>query len=200
MLSLKLLKRLGLAAFAFSMFAPAAMAAPVKDAAGTLYVDQLTPSGQALIEFPNATKSINVASNACGYLVIRNSASNPLALVTSLTLNGTAATVPSATTIDTVPRCTNGVADATRSGPFRTAAGDFVFPAQTPLDQFVVGFPGTTLDRKVNINACGFVALKTSPQYPLDGTIKVNGTTITVASVPVGNPPICRNNVLYMPQ
>lgn len=194
----KLFDRLFLVGSAIAMFAPAAMAAPVKDVAGTLYVDGLTPTSTALIEFPNATKSITGSSNACGYLVVRNSASNPLATVTTVTING--ASTPAPTAIDTVPRCTNGVADATRSGPFRTAAGDFVFPGRAPLDQVTIGFPGTTLDRKVSVNACGFVSLKDTPQYPLTGPIRVNGTTLTPSSVPVGNPPLCRNNVLYMPQ
>ncbi len=175
------------------------LAAPVKDSTGALYIDGLTPSGRATVLYQNATRTVTISSNACGDVAIRNSSSNPLASVTSITVNGASVDV-SALPTDTIPRCTNGSPDVQRTANYKTAAGDILLPNKSPLTRFSIGFPGVPLSRSVTINACGFVRLIGNAQYPLTGTLEVDGTPIDMSSVSTGNPPWCRNNVLYTPQ
>lgn len=175
-----------------------AYAAPVKDAAGKLYVDGLTASGSAKVDFPNALKTINSNADACGRLIVRNSSSTPLTGVGTLKIDGT--DTPAPTAVDTVPRCLNGVAEVAQSTSYKTPAGDFVFPGMTGLSSHAIAFPGISLSKNVSVNACGFIGLTSSAQYPLTGTIKVNSVDVNTDTVAVGNPPKCINNILYMPQ
>ncbi|MBD2060741.1 hypothetical protein NDI37_21855 [Funiculus sociatus GB2-A5] len=172
-----------------------AYAVPMKDAAGKLYIDDLTPSGSAKVDFPNALKTINSNTDACGRLIVRNSSGTPLTGVGSILINGTS--TPAPTAVDTVPRCLNGVAEVPQTTPYKTPAGDFVFPGLSPLSSQAIAFPGISLSRNVSVNACGFISLTSSAQYPLTGTINVNGTPVNTTTAPMGNPPKCINNVLY---
>jgi hypothetical protein len=172
-----------------------AFAAPIKDSTGALYVDSLTPSSRVTVEYGGAVKSISVNADACGILRVRNSSSTPLTGVTSIKINGTAKTVPTA--VDTLPRCINGVLEVSVPNPFKTPSGDFVFPGFGALSQNTVQFPDIAASKQVSVNACGFTRITSSNDFPLAGILKVAGTSVDADKVAVGNPPICRNDVLY---
>lgn len=190
---------LALCTLAIALAPSIASAAPVKDAAGVLYIDELTENSRAVVSFPSALKTINSNADACGRITLRNSASNPLLSVTTIQLDGTSIDT-SAFSTDTLPRCINGVAEIERASNFKTPDGSFVLVGQTPLSQHAVAFPGISLSRQVNVNACGFISLRSSAQYPVSGTIQVNGTDVDTTAVTTGYPPRCINNVLYKPQ
>ena len=174
-------------------------AAPVKDAAGALYIDGLTPSGRSTITFPDAQRTVSVNADACGRITIRNSSSTPLSSVTEIKLNG--ATVDTSTfSTDTLSRCVNGVPEINHPANFKLPDGSFILVGNTPLSRNSIAFPGVPLSRTVTVNACGFITLKTSSQYPLTGTLQIDGNPLDLSTVSTGNPPICKNNILYVPQ
>lgn len=192
-------KALGIIGIATILIPNVSYAGTIKDAAGALYIDDLTPNSRSIVEFPSAQKTINSNADACGRITIRNSASTPLTGVDEIKLDGTSVNTASLPT-DTLPRCLNGVAEVNQTANFKTPDGSFVIVGQSPLSQHAIAFPGVALSRQVNANTCGFIRLTTSAQYPLTGTIKVNGDSVDTTTVTTGNPPRCINNVLYKPQ
>ena len=156
-----------------------------------------TPGERLTISYPGAISTRRVTANACGLVVLRDSATNALTDLVSVygvTINQ--ATLPN----QLLPRCVDGNLEEARTANFKTGAGEVVI-VKTPNTVYEAAYGGGR-DRNVTANACGFAAINESSSYPWasNPTIVIGGTTYTVATLPTANPePLCRSGQLYMP-
>lgn len=66
----------------------------------------------------------------------------------------------------------------------------------TPSEQVSVEYPNIPAVRKLKADYCGLVTVPTSATQPIGSTLTVDGSQITVSSLPMQAKPACNNNVL----
>jgi hypothetical protein len=125
---------------------------------------------------------------------------------TTITVTGTitvAGTSIDTTTLPTelLPRCNSGVPEQTRSANFKTPTGDIVIVGNAASSFKSVTLPQSQV-RRTRANACGYVRLASSNSYQHTNTmpLTLNGTATTIGSLTQKDAPICRGNVMYVPQ
>lgn len=158
-----------------------------------------TPGARLDVIFPNATTTAKVTANACGLVVIRDSATRPANTLVSIA--GAAidqATLPT----QLLPRCVNGALEEARAANFKTGAGEVVV-VKTPNTVYDAVFSGGR-SRNVTVNACGFAAISGTSAMPwsdaANKAFSIGGTAYNIDTLPAANPePICRSGQLYVP-
>lgn len=156
-----------------------------------------TPGERLTVNYPGATRTRRVTANACGLVVLRDSATSALAnlqTVDGVTIDQAA--LPT----QLLPRCVNGVLEEARAANFKTGTGDVVI-VKTPNTVYEAVYGGGR-DRNVTANACGYIGINESTTYPwaTNPTIVIGGTTHTIATLPEATPePLCRSGQLYLP-
>jgi|GEM_PF-2104638 len=80
---------------------------------------------------------------------------------------------------------------------YKTAAGEIVLHSGlTATQQVLVEYPNIPAARKIKADYCGLVTVPTSDSQPIGSTVTVDGTQLTVSSLPVQTKPACSNNTL----
>jgi hypothetical protein len=163
-----------------------------------VYVTGLSADSQFEVTYPAIQKSKDIKADACGFLVIRNSTTNPV--TGTITVAGTSVDT---TTLPTnlLPRCTNGTPEQARSTNFKTPTGDIVIVGNAASSFKSVTLPQSQV-RRTRANACGYVRLASSNSYQHTNTmaLTLNGTATTIGNLTQKDAPICRGNVMYVPQ
>ena len=158
-----------------------------------------TPGERLTMTYPGATSSRRVTANACGLIVLRDSASNAL---TSLVSVDGASIDQMALPVQLLPRCVNGTLEEARAANFKTGAGEVVI-VKTPNTVYEAVYAGGRT-RNVTANACGFVAINSTSTLPWDNPVnqafEIGGTAYDLNTLPEANPePLCRSGQLYTP-
>ena len=158
-----------------------------------------SPGERLTMIYPNATSARRVTANACGLIVLRDSASNAIANLVSV--DG-APIDQAALPTQLLPRCVDGNLEEARATNFKTGAGEVVI-VKTPNTVYEAVYAGGR-DRNVTANACGFVAINGTSTIPWDDpanqTFEIGGTTYDLSTLPEASPePLCRSGQLYTP-
>ena len=208
---MKLLKKLGLAALGSLSLAssvlPSIAAVPAdifKDSAGNVYVHGSTASTMAANA--NARISTNepltrtIRAGYCGEIRISTSSTLP-SIGNSWTV-GSGAAITRPTTVfssrETLPACRSNAFTPAASGNFvdSTTAGvdRVILTGFTPGQSYQVSFNGVNASQSARPNACGFYRISNTAANPIPSQLTINGTTVTVANLPVAAPPLCQRN------
>jgi hypothetical protein len=158
-----------------------------------------TPGERLTMTYPNATSARRVTANACGLVVLRDSASNAL---TSLVSVDGATIDQMALPTQLLPRCVNSNLEEARASNFKTGAGEVVV-VKTPNTVYEAVYAGGRT-RNVTANACGFVAINGTSTVPWEDTanqaFELGGTAYNVTTLPEASlEPLCRSGQLYTP-
>lgn len=80
---------------------------------------------------------------------------------------------------------------------YKTSDGQIIMHSGLSASQQVtVEYPNIPAIRKLKADYCGLVTVPTSATQPIGTTVTVDGSQITVSSLPVQAKPTCNNNVL----
>lgn len=212
---MKLLKKLGLVALGSlslaSSMLPAFAADIFRDSTGNVYVQgtaatTLTGIGRITTNDP-LTRSVR--AGFCGELVLNTNTAIPV-IGDAWKVGTTNVSRPSATITsrDLLPSCRNGVfapaasnsfVDATTPGRDRVVLTGFM-----PGQSYQVEYTGIDSSRSARPNNCGFFRFSNTITNPIASELTINGAAVTVASLPIDNPPLCQRQssgsyVRYIP-
>lgn len=164
-----------------------------------LVVANRTPGARLEIIFPNARSTARVTANACGLVVLRDSATRPIGTLVSV--DGAAinqSTLPT----QLLPRCVNGALEEARNTNFVTGAGEVVI-VKSPNTVYEAVFAGGR-NRSVTVNACGFAVINSSSAMQWNDmanrAFSISGTSYNFDALPSTlYEPLCRSGQLYIP-
>ncbi|NJL41835.1 MAG: hypothetical protein HC899_38060 [Leptolyngbyaceae cyanobacterium SM1_4_3] len=207
---MKRFKKLGLFALGLLSVVPSALA-PVpaiaqstpdifRDSAGNVYVQNaaattLASGGRRIITNEPLTRSIR--AGFCGELVISTSTTLP-AIGNAWTVGTTNVSRPTTTVTnrEALPTCRNAAFVPAASGSFVDATTPgrdrVVLTGYAPGQSYQVQFTGINSSQTVTQNQCGFFRLSNTQTNPLPTQLTINGSAVTVASLPVAAPPLCQ--------
>jgi hypothetical protein len=158
-----------------------------------------TAGERIVVTYPNATASRRVTANACGLVVLRDSASNSLSNLVSVDgENIDQSSLPT----QLLPRCVDGNLEEARATHFKTGAGEVIL-VKTPNTVYPAVYSGGR-NRNVTVNACGFAAINGTSSIPWEDTanqdFEIGGTAYNINTLPEASPePLCRSGNLYTP-
>ncbi|WP_036534320.1 hypothetical protein [Neosynechococcus sphagnicola] len=79
---------------------------------------------------------------------------------------------------------------------FKTADGAVGIVGLSEYGSYRAEFAGVPRSRSISASPCGIAKISDSDSYPMGATIKIAGTTHTVASLPSGPSPVCKDGQL----
>jgi hypothetical protein len=169
----------------------------VKDSDGALYSRGGVSGATQTAQYSGGLKSSSVTANGCG--VIKVSAKK-LEGTSGILIDEVTKTLPATITTITDKNfpCDGTTAKITT---ITKTTGNIYFPGFVPNSDHQLKLPAASnLNRTITANDCGIAKFSNTESYPVDKILNIDGQTITVASLSVGNPPLCKNKVLYLPQ
>jgi hypothetical protein len=175
--------------------AGAALAAPFKDTAGNIHIQDLAAQGTAELSYGTLTR--RVTANYCGLLVVPVPTGSTMPA--SISVGGTAVTT-SSLPVQTLPRCVDNVLAETRSTDFKDVNGRVILVGKTPGVGYEVVYTGIPTVRNLKANACGFVRISNTLTNPAPATFSYLGTSYTTASLTSQVPARCYDGVKFVPQ
>lgn len=160
----------------------------------------LTANQQVTIEYPDLPAKRNVRAGFCGTVTATNSDAQPIGA--QIKVDGVTIDVTSLP-VQTMPRCENNLLAEARPANFKLQNGNVVVVGKTPGITSVVEYVGAATARTARANNCAFLVIRSSDDRPIGSSIKLNGVSHTVASLPTDNLPMCRtiagSSVRYNP-
>lgn len=223
---MKLSKKLGLFAIGLLTLLPSALA-PVavnaqatpdifRDSSGNVYVQgsaatTLTSTGRITTNEP-LTRSIR--AGFCGEIVLSTSSTLPSignswrVGTTPANLAAVSRPTTSISSRELLPTCRNAAFAPAASGSFVDATTPgrdrVVLTGYSPGQSYEVQFTGVNSSRAASPNDCGFFRFTNTATNPLPSQLTINGTAVTVSSLPTAIPPLCQRQsngsyVRYVP-
>lgn len=192
------LSLLSLGAIALSAIpANAATPGPVfKDAAGNVYVHSGVVSGARVeVDLVGVPLTRRIRAGYCGQITLSPSTSLP-SLGNSVTINGTTINLATINTVATAPSCTGNAFNPPTTTPFKLASGRVVLTGYSAGTSYEVKFDDLPASGNATVNGCSFATIRNTTARPLPASIKINGTSYTVASLDIADPPLCRRDAL----
>lgn len=170
-----------------------------RDAQNNVYITGQSPSSRVSMTYQGMTRSRDYQANSCGWILLRNSSTNPIP--SSISVAGTPVDTTALPT-QLLPGCNNGVAEETRSANFKTNTGDVVIVGRTPGGYVTIQTP-TDKDRNVTANACGIARFANSTSYQHAPSTRIQlaqATGVdTISDLPQQEAMLCSRGTLYVP-
>lgn len=168
-----------------------------KDAAGNVYVHSgtgITSGARVEVDLVGVPLTRRIRAGYCGQLTLSPSTSVP-SLGNSVTINnGTPIDLTAITTTTTPPSCTGNAFTPATTTPFKLANGRIVLPGYIAGTVYNVKFNDLPSSANATVNGCNFATIRHTTARPLPASIKINGTSYTVASLDIADPPLCRRD------
>ncbi len=193
-----------LAAFAtiFSS-ATAVLAEPIpaafRDTDNNIYVTGQSPQSRVQLTYQGMMRSRDYQANSCGWILLRNSTTNPIA--GTINVAGTNVDTAALST-QLLPGCNNGIAEETRSTNFKTNTGDVVIVGRVPGSYATVQTPQDRV-RNATANACGVArfASSTSYQHAANTAIELTAApgATQISDLTQKDGVLCSRGSLYVP-
>lgn len=196
MLFKRVLSLIGLGAIALSQSPVNAAVPPAvfKDASGNVYVHAGVTSGSRVeVDLVGTALTRKIRAGYCGQISLTPSTSLP-SLGNSVTINGTTVNLATISTVAVAPTCTSNTFTPATTTPFKLASGKVVLTGYTAGTSYEVKFNDLPASANATVNACGFATIRNTTKRPLPASIKVNGTSYTLATLTAADPPLCRKD------
>lgn len=198
-----------LAASALPAIASMAQAAPppdvFKDSLGNVYIHGTTASslGGSASATTSEKLTRRVRAGYCGEIRLATSSTLPN-IGNSWTVNSvtrTAASLPSITVREELPRCSGNAFTPALSSAITSAGGyvdnttsvpRIVLTGFTPGISYDVRFNDVSASQNLRPNECGFFRISNTERNPIPAVLTIGGTDYTVANLTTASPPLCR--------
>lgn len=175
-----------------------ALAGIFKDDKDNVYVtdtDATALGAEATLGYVGTPMERKVRAGYCGEIRISPTSSVP-SVGNSFTIGGTTYNAASSP-VDDNAKCSGNTLDPAPAGTiWKDSQGRiYITDAFTAGIRYEVIYDDVDLARTRRPNQCGFYKISNTSSNPLPATIDLAGTTYTIASLPVQNPPLCRKGI-----
>jgi hypothetical protein len=178
-----------------------------RDAQYNVYLMGQSPSSSATLTYSSIPKSRTITTDNCGRVIWRTSVTNPVPASYAYSADNVASGQVYSTTFNVptaeLTRCNpdGQAAYNGTSGTYRTAIGDFVTSGGRPPNTPIQIFYEAQKVRKVKANLCGVVRWGNTASTPqsYSTSILLQGDPISLGSLEMRKPPLCRLGQLYIP-
>ena len=143
----------------------------------------------------NAVTPPAVFKDAAGNVYIHTGVTAGSKVEVSLVgVGGTAIDLTTIATIATPPKCTGNAFIPATTTAFKESNGRIVLSGYTAGTVYNVKFNDLPSSANTTVNGCSFAAIRNTKTRSLPSQIKINGTSYTLSSLTVAEPPLCRRD------
>jgi hypothetical protein len=166
-----------------------------KDSAGNIYIHSgVNPGDRVKVTLVGQPYKKSLKAGSCGQISFGPSTSMP-SVGNSVTVNGTTVDLTKIAAANPAPKCANGVYTPATTSNFQTSKGKFELVGYTSGQSYPVLFNDVDNHFNVTVNGCGFAAIKNTSSHPLTTSqLTITGTSYTVSSLTVADPPLCKKS------